>query len=152
MKLFINVIIICIVIIIISPPMCNIASAEEDTEEDTEEITLTTYYPAPYGEYENLQANKLSVGVDLPANDGDVAIGGNLTIGAYTLPNTAGTDGQVLKADASGVVSWEPSQSGTIGTPIHPEHQELHIVILQLVLWFLLFMLIKKDLLAIMDQ
>ena len=31
---------------------------------------------------------------------------GNLTIGAYTLPNTDGTNGQVLQTDGSGTLSW----------------------------------------------
>ncbi|MFH1645405.1 MAG: hypothetical protein ABIB11_03200 [Candidatus Omnitrophota bacterium] len=44
---------------------------------ETEEITLSTYYPAPYGEYEDLEANtfacgRVSVGslTNIPADDG----------------------------------------------------------------------------------
>jgi hypothetical protein len=41
-----------------------------------EEITLTTYYPAPFGNYEELQAEKLAVGstVTMPAADGSLAV------------------------------------------------------------------------------
>ena len=41
-----------------------------------EEVTLTTYYPAPYGNYVELQATKLAVGptVAMPINDGDLAV------------------------------------------------------------------------------
>ncbi len=47
---------------------------------------------------------------------------GTLKIGAYTLPNTDGTNGQVLQTNGSGVVAWAtvsggglPSQSGNAG-------------------------------------
>ncbi len=50
----------------------------------TESITITTYYPSPYGVYNNLQAQKLGVGdtnkdgaltsADLPARDGDIRL------------------------------------------------------------------------------
>lgn len=40
-----------------------------------EEITLTTYYPAPFGNYEELQAKKLAIGssTTMPSVDGDLA-------------------------------------------------------------------------------
>ena len=56
-----------------------------------EEITLKTYYPAPYGAYEALLSNTLGVGdndgsgtleeSDVPTDPGDVWIAGNLGIG-----------------------------------------------------------------------
>lgn len=56
-----------------------------------EEITITTYYPSPYGSYSSLQADKLGVGdnnsdgfftaVDVPTTTGDVWIKGNVGIG-----------------------------------------------------------------------
>jgi hypothetical protein len=58
-----------------------------------EEITLTTYYPAPYGNYEELQASKLAVGsgTTMPTTDGRVNIattgtgtGGILQVGGTT--------------------------------------------------------------------
>ncbi|HDP16365.1 MAG TPA: hypothetical protein ENN16_00755 [Candidatus Omnitrophica bacterium] len=41
-----------------------------------EEITLTTYYPAPFGNYEELQAEKLAVGstTTMPTTDGSLAV------------------------------------------------------------------------------
>lgn len=58
-----------------------------------EEITLTTYYPAPYGNYEELQATKLAVGsaTTMPTTDGDLIASG--TIRADTAFNINGTDG-----------------------------------------------------------
>lgn len=68
-----------------------------------EEITLTTYYPAPYGAYnelsadelsaDELRATKLAVGslVDMPTTDGDLEVSG--TIRANTVFNVSGIDG-----------------------------------------------------------
>jgi len=44
-----------------------------------EEITLTTYYPAPYGAYEELQANKFAVGstATIPTTDGEFTVTSN---------------------------------------------------------------------------
>ena len=39
----------------------------------TEEITITTYYPSPYGSYEELEADRFMIGAGtLPADDGVV--------------------------------------------------------------------------------
>jgi hypothetical protein len=56
-----------------------------------EEITITTYYPSPYGSYNYLQVDKLGVGdnngsgtftsADVPGNTGEVWIKGNVNIG-----------------------------------------------------------------------
>ncbi len=64
-----------------------------------EEITLTTYYPAPYGNYDELQATKFAVGssATMPTTDGDMQVDGDLTtagtIRANTAFNIGGTDG-----------------------------------------------------------
>ena len=57
-----------------------------------EEITLTTYYPAPYGNYEELQATKLAVGsaTTMPTTDGDLEVGGNINAASYSVGGTAG--------------------------------------------------------------
>jgi hypothetical protein len=56
-----------------------------------EDITITTYYPSPYGSYNFLQADKLGVGdnngvggltaADVPVNPGNVWIHGSVNIG-----------------------------------------------------------------------
>ena len=56
-----------------------------------EDLTITTYYPSPYGSYNALQANRLGVGdnngdsaltfADVPTNPGEVWIAGNVGIG-----------------------------------------------------------------------
>ena len=58
-----------------------------------EEITLTTYYPAPYGNYEELQASKFAVGssTTMPSGDGDMTASG--TIQANAAFNLNGNDG-----------------------------------------------------------
>ena len=63
-----------------------------------EEITLTTYYPAPQGNYDELQATKLAVGssTTMPATDGDLEASGTVqadTVRANTIFNINGTDG-----------------------------------------------------------
>jgi len=49
-----------------------------------EEITLTTYYPAPYGNYEELQATSLAVGstTTVPTTDGDLEASGTIQANA----------------------------------------------------------------------
>ncbi len=42
------------------------------------------------------------------ANNGNGVFNGTLKIGAYTLPATDGTGGQVLKTDGAGILSWSP--------------------------------------------
>ena len=51
-----------------------------------EEITLSTFYPAPYGDYDELAANKMVVGPTyaIPANDGDLVVEGYVGIGTTT--------------------------------------------------------------------
>lgn len=58
---------------------------------EEESISLTTYYPAPYGVYNSMAVNHLGVGdnngdgnlnqADVPAEDGDVWINGSVGIG-----------------------------------------------------------------------
>ena len=66
-----------------------------------EDITLTTYYPAPYGNYEELQATKLAVGsaTSVPAGDGDLAVGDNINAVSYSVGGTAGWSGTFLTGD-----------------------------------------------------
>ncbi len=45
--------------------------------------------------------------------DGDVYVDGDLTIGAYTLPNSDGTNGQVLATNGSGALSWTTVAAGS---------------------------------------
>jgi len=52
-------------------------------EDETEEITLTTYYPAPYGDYDSLVVDNIQI------------TGGTL-----------GAD-KVLTSDADGIASWQ---------------------------------------------
>jgi hypothetical protein len=59
-----------------------------------EDITITTYYPSPYGSYDSLFVDKLGVGdnnndtlytsADVPTTTGDVWIKGRLGIGTMT--------------------------------------------------------------------
>ena len=53
--------------------------------------------------------NNLNVG-------GDLNVGGTATIGTYTLPNTDGANGQLLKTNGSGVLSWQSDATGAGGS------------------------------------
>ena len=68
----------CIVVIVGIVLFCmgNASYAEDET------LELTTYYPAPYGEYEDLYADRLAVGnVVLPTEAGvSMAVEGNIRI------------------------------------------------------------------------
>ncbi|MBU0759878.1 MAG: hypothetical protein KKC66_01385 [Candidatus Omnitrophica bacterium] len=57
-----------------------------------EEITLTTYYPAPFGNYNELQAEKLAVGssTTMPSVDGDLAALRIAVGSGATMPTTDG--------------------------------------------------------------
>lgn len=71
--------------------------------EDT--LTITTYYPSPYGSYRQLQAYSLGVGDnnnsgsldngDIPPNPGDVWIRGSLSIGTTNTGNTLYVNGGI---------------------------------------------------------
>ena len=86
----------------------------------SEEITLTTYYPAPYGDYDELTAHKMTIGTTypVPADDGDLTVEGKVGIGttnpgaqlevAGQVKVTGGSPGanKVLTSDSSGLASW----------------------------------------------
>lgn len=55
--------------------------------------------------YEFRTSTALSV-FSIGANSGNGIFKGNLKVGAYTLPATDGTSGQVLKTDGAGILSW----------------------------------------------
>jgi len=85
-----------------------------------EDITITTYYPSPYGSYNQLQANSLGVGDnnnsgsldsgDVPATAGDVWIKGQITIAGGS-PG----DKKVLTSDATGLANWQAPASTPSG-------------------------------------
>jgi hypothetical protein len=56
-----------------------------------EELTLTTYYPAPYGEYDNLVTNSIQI------------TGGNPS------------DGRVLTSDDDGIGTWQDVTGSQLG-------------------------------------
>ena len=47
------------------------------------------------------------------ANSGNGIFTGTLKVGAYTLPSTDGTSGQVLKTNGAGALSWSADNSGS---------------------------------------
>lgn len=58
-----------------------------------EKITLSTFYPAPYGDYDELTANKMVVGptYPIPTYDGDLSVQ-NQIIGGFGARTTSGTE------------------------------------------------------------
>jgi len=88
-----------------------------------EQITITTYYPSPYGSYNSLQVDKLGVGdnnadglftaADVPVTSGDAWIKGNVGIGTITPGaklevsySNGGVSGRLCLGDVGHGVSW----------------------------------------------
>ncbi|MEK6727154.1 MAG: hypothetical protein AABY28_00575 [Candidatus Omnitrophota bacterium] len=73
-----------------------------------EQITVTTYYPSPYGSYNRLQANRNAIGdtnndgqltsADQPANDGDLLVRRSIAIGTLGATPNARLDVRVTDA------------------------------------------------------
>ena len=59
---------ITVYVVVILIALCgNITYAQEQT---AEELTLITYYPAPYGDYNGLSADKLAIGENVGQDQG----------------------------------------------------------------------------------
>ena len=67
--------------------------------------------------YGNLSTDSVGIGQVTPAYNLDVAgtfrSTGAATIGAYTLPATDGTNGQVLQTNGSGAITWQDAGGGS---------------------------------------
>lgn len=64
-----------------------------------ERITLTTYYPAPYGVYRELRADQMSIGSDYrqaALNDGTLIVSGNVGIGTMSPKAKLDVSGNIL--------------------------------------------------------
>lgn len=87
-----------------------------------ERITLTTYYPSPYGVYKELRADQMAIGSNyrnIPLNDGWLLVNGSVGIGtdnpganlevAGQVKITGGNPeaNKVLTSDAVGLASWQ---------------------------------------------
>ncbi len=83
-----------------------------------EDVTITTYYPSPYGSYSSLFTDKLGVGdnngdgiftnADVPGTSGDVWIKGNVSIGT--------TAASGAKLNVAGTISANIAVGGVLGT------------------------------------
>ncbi len=66
-------------------------------------------------QYEFRTSTALSV-FSIGVNNGNGIFKGTLKVGAYTLPSTDGTNGQVLKSNGAGILTWQNDNSGgTVG-------------------------------------
>ena len=83
-----------------------------------EEITLTTYYPAPFGNYNELQAEKLAVGssTTMPSVDGDLATLRIAVGSGATMPTTDGDLVSNGTINATAYSVGNPATSGATGT------------------------------------
>jgi len=121
-------IVLSVVLIFLAMPAVTFAQQQE-------EITLTTYYPAPYGDYtdlsaDNITVNKLGIGGAAPpaaASTDSMMVAGNINFASdasgatkYTImnartplatddDNTVATVGYVKAASSSGPGSWDCS-------------------------------------------
>jgi hypothetical protein len=120
MKLRVGVILaVGLLILVFSYAPCFSQSRLED------KITITTYYPSPYGSYNQLQTNTLGVGDndgdggldsgDVPnptTNPGEVWIKGNVGIGTMS-PNSPAPNGQSGNLDVNDI--WVRSANNGSG-------------------------------------
>ena len=105
---------------------------------DSETLTITTYYPSPYGSYNQLYVkSKLGIGTTSPAalldirkattNSGDVAFFGNVTGGIYgSLGFGTGGSGYFYLGDTGNSPRLAIQSGGNVGigttSPIAPLH------------------------------
>jgi hypothetical protein len=97
-----------------------------------ESMTITTYYPSPYGSYESLQAKRLAMGdrnndgkltdADQPLNDGQLYMGRGVIYQPLNPLPASGTPGELAynaSADAfyyyNASGSWVPFGGGSAG-------------------------------------
>ena len=77
-----------------------------------EEIRLSTFYPAPLGEYDDLSANRMAVGPNyaIPTTDGNLVIEGRVGIGTTSPQANLDVAGDIFKNNAPWI------QVGTVDT------------------------------------
>jgi hypothetical protein len=89
-----------------------------------EQVTITTYYPSPYGVYNSLLARKMAVGDtngdgqldsnDAPASDNNLIVKGNVGIGIATPTGAAAPNGATTgNLDVNDV--WLRGANGGVG-------------------------------------
>lgn len=139
-RLLKSVLLICSVLVLSAP----IVFAED--------ITITTYYPSPYGSYNQLQTNSLGVGDndgdgtldsgDVPTTAGNVWIKGKVGIGTtrptvplhVVGPSTGAVrivdgnqaQGRILTSDANGVGTWSGTWSAKKGVACSDYQCKVH--------------------------
>ncbi|MDA8242901.1 MAG: hypothetical protein M0025_02135 [Elusimicrobia bacterium] len=75
----------------------------------SETLTLTTYYPAPYGGYVSILTTSQTI---LARDGGNVGVGTGApaaklhVVGSFELQNGSQSNGRVLTSDGSGLSSW----------------------------------------------
>src|SRR3989338_8369897 len=105
-----------IIVILVLLLFSSFAYAQEES------ITITTYYPSPYGSYRELSTQRLKVGRTYPTvavADDDLIVEGRVGIGTTNPTQTLDVNGQlriqggnpaqgrVLTSDANGVGTWQ---------------------------------------------
>ena len=79
-------------------------------------ITITTYYPSPYGVYHELRVDQMAVGSAYsnpsanPLSDG-LIVAGNIQTTGFKMA-TGAVAGKVLTSDAAGDASWQTPTGG----------------------------------------
>ena len=89
-----------------------------------EQLTITTYYPSPYGSYRQLTADQIAIGSgyrNLAYADGNLYVQNQVGIGTTSPSATLDVNGQirirggspaagmVLTSDVNGIATWEPA-------------------------------------------
>jgi len=92
-----------------------------------ESLTITTYYPAPFGVYQSLVAERLGVGdnnadgaisdADLPTNADDMSVAGHLGVGIGTATPLAAlevNDSIIYRPRAGNPTGWPAGNAGEL--------------------------------------
>lgn len=88
-----------------------------------EQITITTYYPAPFGIYREVRADQLAVGTAYRSSalsDGSLIVSGNTGLGTPTPAYRLDVNGQVRWGTSRGLLNTDQGSSielGGSGTP-----------------------------------
>lgn len=85
--------------------------------QNEESVTITTYYPSPYGVYHELRVDQMAIGSaysnpsTYPLSDGNLIAAGTIQATGFNMAAGAGAN-KVLTSDDTGSASWQTAAGG----------------------------------------